>query len=138
MIESTRTAHTSGRIPSQLSQFSQLPQAASHAWRRTGMACAFALAMLGAGTAYADIDVNGADAAALATVKGIGPATAKRILDERDRNGAFKDAADLADRVPGVGPKSVARLQEAGLTFGKASATTAARKDAKPAQKAAR
>ena len=51
------------------------------------------------------------------------------------RQKPFKDASDLADRVPGVGPKSVANLQQAGLTFGQAAA--AGRKEAKPAPKAA-
>ena len=73
------------------------------------------------GAAYANGDVNVADEVALTGVKGIGPATAKRILDEREKHGAFKDAGDLADRVPGVGPKSVANLEAAGLTFGKAA-----------------
>lgn len=131
MIESSKPGRQSGR------SLSDLSRAALRAWRRSGMAFAFALAMLGATPAYAQIDVNSADEATLTSVKGIGPATAKRILEERDRSGAFKDAADLADRVAGVGPKSVANLQEAGLTFGKPTAT-AARKEAKPAPKAAR
>ena len=131
MIESSKPGRQSGR------SLSDLSRAALRAWRRSGMAFAFSLAMLGATPAYAQIDVNSADEATLTTVKGIGPATAKRILEERDRSGACKDAADLADRVAGVGPKSVANLQEAGLTFGKPAAT-AARKEAKPAPKAAR
>ncbi len=110
-------------------------------WRRASMTLAIALAMLGMHPAYAEVDVNQADEAALTAVKGIGPATARRIVEERDKHGAFKDAGDLADRVPGVGSKSVANLQEAGLSFGKASSSTQAapaRKDAaKPAQKAA-
>lgn len=129
MIESSKPGRQSGR------SLSDLSRAALRAWRRSGMA--FAFAMLGATPAYAQIDVNSADEATLTSVKGIGPATAKRILEERDRSGAFKDAADLADRVAGVGPKSVANLQEAGLTFGKPAATTA-RKETKPAPKAAR
>ncbi len=109
------------------------------AWRRAGMAMALSLAVLGMTPAHAEVDVNNADEAALTSVKGIGPSTAKRILDDRSKHGAFKDAADLADRVPGVGPKSVANMQEAGLTFGKtatAAPAAAARKDAKPAPKA--
>ena len=104
-------------------------------WRRAGMALALLLALSGIQPAYADVDVNSADEAALMSVKGIGPATAKRILEERDKNGAYKDAGDLSDRVPGVGPKSVAHPKEAGLTFG--AAATTARKDAKPAAKPA-
>jgi competence protein ComEA len=101
---------------------------------RAGAALGLSLSVLAMSPAYAEVDVNSADQAALATIKGIGPATAKRIADERDRNGAFKDGNDLADRVAGVGPKSVANLQAAGLTFGKAAP---APKDAKPAPKAA-
>lgn len=97
-----------------------------------------ALALAFGGAAWAAVDVNAADEAALTTVKGIGPATAKRILDERDKNGAFKDGGDLADRVPGVGPKSVANLEEAGLTFGKAAPARKDGKDGKVKAAAAR
>ncbi|MDF3837527.1 helix-hairpin-helix domain-containing protein, partial [Cupriavidus basilensis] len=68
------------------------------------------------GAAQAAVDVNAADEAALVSLKGIGPATASTIVSERARGGPFKDAADLADRVKGLGQKSVARLQEAGMT----------------------
>lgn len=111
---------------------SDLSRGALRAWRRAGLAFAFSLAMAGMSPAHADVDVNSADEAGLTSVKGIGPATAKRILEERDKNGAFKDAVDLADRVAGVGPKSASNLQEAGLTFGTPKAApAAARKDAK-------
>jgi competence protein ComEA len=102
--------------------------------RRAGVAAGLSLSVLAMNPAYAEVDVNSADETALATIKGIGPATARRITEERDRNGAFKDGNDLADRVAGVGPKSAANLQAAGLTFGKAAP---ARKDVKPAPKAA-
>ena len=133
---------TPGQTPAPASRtakpLSDMSRGAMRAWRRAGMAFAFTLAMTGMGPAHADVDVNSADEIALATIKGIGPATAKRILTERDKNGAFKDAEDLADRVPGVGPKSAANLQEAGLTFVKpAAAAPAARKDARPAPKPA-
>lgn len=103
--------------------------------RRVGAAIGLSMSILAMSPAHADVDANSADEVALATVKGIGPATAKRIADERGKNGAFKDANDLVDRVPGIGPKSVTNLQAAGLRFGKAP--DVARKDARPAPKAA-
>lgn len=87
------------------------------------------------GAAFAAIDVNTADEAALVSLKGIGPATASTIVTERSRGGPFKDAADLADRVKGLGQKSVVRLQEAGMTIGAGGA--AAPKAAATAPKAA-
>lgn len=77
--------------------------------------------------AFAAIDVNQADEAALTGVKGVGPAMAHRIVEERGKQGAFKDAADLATRVKGLGPKSVARLQREGLSIGKAPAAMPAK-----------
>lgn len=55
----------------------------------------------------------------------MGPATARNIIDERNKRGPYKDAADLAERVSGIGPKSVAKLQDAGLAIG-AKGTAAA------------
>jgi competence protein ComEA len=83
------------------------------------------------GLAFASVDVNSADEAALNEVKGIGPAMARRIVEERGKQGAFKDADDLAERVKGLGPKSVAHLQDEGLVIGKAAGPSAGRKDAK-------
>lgn len=64
--------------------------------------------------AFAQVDVNKADAAALDGVKGIGPAKTKAILDER-KKGEFKDWADLEQRVKGIGGKNAAKLSAAGL-----------------------
>ncbi|ALK96287.1 hypothetical protein AB595_06005 [Massilia sp. WF1] len=64
--------------------------------------------------AFAQVDVNKADAAALDSVKGVGPAMSKTILDER-KKGEFKDWADFQKRVKGVGEKRAAKLSEAGL-----------------------
>jgi competence protein ComEA len=88
------------------------------------------------------VEVNTADQAALETVKGIGPVHAKAIIDERTKNGPFKDADDLAARVTGIGPKSVKNLEAAGLTINgstkppsaTASAKSAATAASKPAQ----
>jgi competence protein ComEA len=64
--------------------------------------------------AFAQVDVNKADAAALDSVKGVGPSMSKTILDERAK-GEFKDWADFQKRVKGVGEKRAAKLSEAGL-----------------------
>jgi competence protein ComEA len=66
------------------------------------------------GIAFAQVDVNKADAAALDGVKGVGPSMSKAILDERAK-GEFKDWADLQGRVKGLGDKKAAKLSEAGL-----------------------
>jgi competence protein ComEA len=80
---------------------------------------AFALSM---GVAFAAVDVNTADEPSLEAVKGLGPVKSKAIIDERTKNGPFKDADDLANRVKGLGTKSVANLEQAGLTIGGSSA----------------
>ena len=66
------------------------------------------------GFAFAQVDVNKADAPALDSVKGVGPKMSKAILDERAK-GEFKDWADFEKRVKGVGEKSSAKLSLAGL-----------------------
>ncbi|MDP9125402.1 MAG: helix-hairpin-helix domain-containing protein, partial [Pseudomonadota bacterium] len=47
-------------------------------------------------------DANTATQADLEAVKGIGPAIATKIIDER-KNGNFKDWPDLVTRVKGIG-----------------------------------
>ena len=62
--------------------------------------------------AFADpgpLDVNAATAGELEALPGIGPALARRIIEERGRGGPFADLADL-DRVPGLGPAVIASL----------------------------
>ena len=70
----------------------------------------------------AAVEVNTADETALESVKGIGPVHARAIIDERTKNGPFKDADDLANRVKGIGQKSVKNLEAAGLTINGSSA----------------
>lgn len=65
--------------------------------------------------AFAQVDVNKADAAALDSVKGVGPAMSKKIIDERTKGGEFKDWADFQKRVKGVGDKNATKLSAAGL-----------------------
>ena len=71
--------------------------------------------MLMATTSFAQVDVNKGDLGALDGVKGIGAATAKRIVDERGKGGNFKDWADFESRVPGIGDKKSVKLSQAGL-----------------------
>jgi competence protein ComEA len=99
-----------------------------------------AVAMLVASTgfAFAQVDVNKADAAALDGVKGVGPSMSKAILEERSK-GEFKDWADFQKRVKGVGEKRAAKLSEAGLQVngkGKEGAAAGAKPDTKTAKAA--
>ncbi len=65
--------------------------------------------------AFAQVDVNKGDAAALDSIKGIGPAKSKQIIEERTKGGDFKDWADFQKRVKGIGDKSSTKLSQAGL-----------------------
>ena len=103
---------------------------------------AIAVLVASTGLAFAQVDVNKADAAALDGVKGVGPSMSKAIMDERSK-GEFKDWADFQKRVKGVGEKKAAKLSEAGLQVnGKAkegamASTKAEPKTAKTAKTAA-
>ena len=62
------------------------------------------------GSATAVVDLNTADAAALDTLPGVGPATAQAIIDHRTRNGPFESVDDLLE-VKGIGPAKLADLR---------------------------
>jgi len=87
-----------------------------------------------AGYAFAAVEINTADQAALDSVVGIGPATSKAILDERKKGGNFKDWSDLEGRVKGIGEKNSVKLSASGLVVnGQPHSTTApAAKSSKP------
>jgi len=87
--------------------------------------------------AFAAVDVNKGSAAELDGIKGIGPATSKVIMAERQK-AEFKNWDDLISRVKGLGDKSAAKLSEGGLTVGGTSYKTSATAPAKPADKAAK
>ncbi|MBU6437788.1 MAG: helix-hairpin-helix domain-containing protein, partial [Betaproteobacteria bacterium] len=103
-----------------------------------------AVAMIFATTlAFAAVDINKATQAELESIKGIGPVTAKEILDERQKGGAFKDWNDVMSRVKGVKEKRSAEFSAGGLTVnGKAmegapaAAKAAPKKEEKAAAKA--
>ena len=97
-------------------------------WLRLALAGGLAALALGAAAA---VDVNRADEAELQTVKGIGPALSTKILAARQQ-GAFKDWADLQQRVSGIGAGNSVRFSQAGLTVAGAAYSAAPAAD-KPA-----
>lgn len=72
------------------------------------------LSLLLSGLANAAVDVNRAAEADLDGIKGLGPATTRLILAEREK-ASFKNWADLLARVKGLGPASATRLSAEGL-----------------------
>lgn len=88
------------------------------------------------GSAFAAVDANSADQAALESVRGLGPSKAQAILAERKKNGPFKDAQDLHSRVKGIGEKTVERLMKNGLTVNGKSAGAGKKESAKSESKA--
>ena len=91
-----------------------------------------ALFALIAATAFAAVDVNKATQAELESIKGVGPAIAGKILDERKKS-PFKDWADMVDRVKGVGDGNAAKFSTEGLTVNGQGFKGAAAPAAKPA-----
>ncbi len=68
-----------------------------------------------AGFAFAAVDFNTADKAALDGVKGIGPVTADKIIAAR-KAGKFADWNDMIKRVDGIGPNNAADMSGSGAT----------------------
>jgi competence protein ComEA len=64
----------------------------------------------GAAGAGGTVDINSADATALETLDGIGPALAQRILAYRTAHGGFRSVNDLQN-VTGIGPKKFAAIK---------------------------
>ena len=76
------------------------------------------LAFTSIGSALASpINVNTATQSELESIKGIGPAKAKTIINERLDGGHFQDANDLQKRVRGIGMRSVEKMVDNGLTI---------------------
>jgi competence protein ComEA len=63
------------------------------------------------GAATGPVSLNSATAEQLDTLDGVGPATARKIIEWRTQHGGFRSVADLA-QVPGIGPKKLAALRE--------------------------
>ncbi|MGH9869446.1 MAG: ComEA family DNA-binding protein [Candidatus Polarisedimenticolia bacterium] len=64
------------------------------------------------------VDINAAGVEELMSVPGIGEVIAQRIVEFRDKNGAYASVEDLI-KVQGIGEKSLARIRDR-LTAGKA------------------
>lgn len=73
------------------------------------------MAALATTIAMAAVDVNDATVADLDSIKGIGPGTSAKILEQR-KDAKFKDWNDFIQRVPGIGDKRAAKLSSEGLT----------------------
>jgi competence protein ComEA len=78
-------------------------------------ACLLACALLWCSAALAQVDINSASEAQLDGIRGVGPATTRRILAERERQ-PFKDWADLVARVRGIGRTNAANFSAQGFT----------------------
>src|SRR4051794_31936644 len=63
------------------------------------------------GAPSAPISLNSATAELLDTLDGVGPATARKIIEWRTQHGGFRSVADLG-QVPGIGPKKLAALRD--------------------------
>jgi competence protein ComEA len=70
----------------------------------------FAMGFAFAGVSFAAVDLNSATQAQLESVKGIGPAKAKAIIEYRAKNGSFKSVDDL-EKVTGFGKKTVDKVR---------------------------
>lgn len=88
-------------------------------WLGRRLAAALMAAALGvaSGAAHAAVDANTATPEQLDAIRGIGPALAARIVQERARR-PFRDLADLQERVRGIGPAVARKLAADGLTVG--------------------
>ena len=93
-----------------------------------------ATAFIATAGAVAAVDINKASLAELEAVKGVGTATAGKILEER-KKAAFKDWNDLMQRVGGIKQARAGKLSEAGLTVNGQGYKASAAPAEKPAAK---
>jgi len=65
----------------------------------------------GGGEAAGPVHLNTARLEQLDELPGVGPVTAQKILDYREKHGAFSSLREL-DAIPGIGPARLAQLSE--------------------------
>lgn len=91
--------------------------------------------MLSAAACFAALDINKASEAELDSIKGIGPSTSSKILDERKKSN-FKDWNDFISRVKGIGEVKAAKFSTEGVTVNGATFKPAAAVPASQPKKA--
>jgi competence protein ComEA len=64
-----------------------------------------------AGASAPPVSLSSATAEQLDTLDGVGPATARKIIEWRTEHGGFSSVEDLG-QVPGIGPKKLAALRD--------------------------
>lgn len=98
----------------------------THLQRLSALALAVALAFVALPAAAADagktVNINQASVEQLQLLPNVGPAVAARIVEHREKNGAFKQAEDLM-QVRGIGEKSFERLRPYVATAGATTLT---------------
>lgn len=76
-------------------------------------------------TTQMQVDINQATLADLQVIPGIGPATARKIITERETNGLFASLNDLR-RLKGIGPRTVEKIADyVGMTHSDSQLTDA-------------
>lgn len=77
----------------------------------TGSATAASSDTSASGVSGGLVNINNADIAGLSSLSGIGEATAKKIIADREKNGPFKTTKDIT-RVSGIGDKKYEAIKD--------------------------
>jgi comEA protein len=63
------------------------------------------------GSSASKVDINNASESELLSIPGIGPKTAQKIIDYRNRKGRIKDLEELLE-IPGIGSKTLEKIKQ--------------------------